>query len=227
MALQISDLTSIQTAALRFLYDRCPSVLAFNEYLDRRHQEASRRKMQDLAGGVDDNPLGFIHAHGSSRQWVLDNFLLNPAPIRNEHPKHVAFAGLKCLLVYTAETMLRDGDLLARLLCESEAQDLLARRFDLATHLLRRGLYKTLVDHDDDLLWSCYAVPAHWTTPEGQIETLTSKEVHEIAEICIFEGVVGITEGLCDVLIRSIYVVVIALSDLTTGRLHEPIDLRY
>lgn len=227
MAFKISDLTPVQAAALRFLYDRRPADLAFNEYLDRRQQEASRRRMQDLAGGVDGNPLGFIHAHGSARNWVLDTFLIDPAPIRNEHPEHVAFVGLKCLLIYVAERMLRDGDLLTHLLCEAEAQDLLGRRYDLAAHLLRRGLYKTLIDHGEDELWSRYATPAHWTTPEGQIETLPSREVHEVAEICVFEGVVGITERLCDVLIRSIYAVVIALSDLTTSRLDEPIDLRY
>lgn len=227
MPVKISNLRPIQTAALRFLYDRRPSDFAFNEYLDRRHQELSQQKMRDLKADLVDHPFRFIHAHGSGRNWVLDTFLLDATPIRNEHPEHVAFAGLKCLLVYVTETMLRDGDLLARLLCEAEAQELLAQRFDLAVHVLRRGLFKTLVEHENDSLWSRYAVPAVWTTPLGQIETVSAQEIHETADLCIFESVIGITEGLTDVLLRAIYAIVIALSDLTTGRLHESIDVRF
>jgi hypothetical protein len=217
MPRRLADLSAKEVAVIDHFY-AYSATTEYSEYLTRRYFETSNAALLN----ADLNALS-----GEALRDLYHTALLET--LAKHHPNatkllspdlaHRAFAGLKELVVYASETFVADLDIWANARATAEAQQQRLAGHQKADWLLRFLLHEIVCNAQQDSEQNIYAQSLAWVPYHGQpVQEVARDYIWRLVRECLYDGIVGLTEEMSDVMIRARYAISLRLEVASVER---------
>lgn len=204
MPRKLNELSPVDVAVINYLYSLV-EPLDFNEYLRiKYHAELDAALLLMLQTRKPVAPASTVL--GELLVKALSKWHPNPRSILHPDLAHRAFAGLKGIVVFASEALALHPGSLHKAMAEAAA---LQKSTEIPVELLLRLLIRHVIFEPEVAgLANPYHAPAVWRPKDAlHDEDLPKAQIWAFVQESLWDGIVGISEQMSDVVMRGQYAV--------------------